>query len=537
MSNIYVSNTGDNNFPGTLEYPVKDIATAISMCKSGDNILLHANQKFQGGFQIAVDDVSISTYGEGEFAHVTNELGLNTTHFTQYATNVWRIETSLLSNYRNASDRNIGAIVTPDGHIYGNKVYSIENLQNNFDFISGEVVVGGVDGFIYVYCDNGEPFDLYPDLILTSGNTTGALISIIGDNVTVSNLQLEYCSQHAIAPGTNSDLTITNCIFNTIGGGTLSGQTRYGNGVEITVSIDGCYIKNNFFKNIFDCCVTVQGSNWKANNIVIENNYAENIGQFWELWGNNVNTETLTGLKIISNVIKNCGFCFDPSLDKVGCAFYVYNVNNAVLQDNYINNNTIENVSDFIVGATIENNGLYFFLSGMQIDYNKYIISDKVSFCADSTYSTIESFNNYIKGNYNSILALAYTEQDNASLLNKALVLGMSEKRYQLNNNVANSQNSNIITLNFDTGSKTFSIYQPNSFGTIPFIAFGNYYNGNKILSAGTINPTLVDKIDSGQAITMTASNSNNVTTVTVECAVYSCMSIIISPLARILSY
>jgi hypothetical protein len=109
-------------------------------------------------------------------------------------------------------------------------------------------------------------------------------------NVTISNLTLKYGGAHGIGVGEVSGWKITGCEIGWIGGGILSGTTRYGNGIELWDGAKDCVIENNYVYQCYDSGISNQSLGGDTDNpamvdnVIWRNNLVEYTTCAYEYW-------------------------------------------------------------------------------------------------------------------------------------------------------------------------------------------------------------------------------------------------------------
>ncbi len=195
----------------------------------------------------------------------------------------------------------VGNIIFNDGEIFGTKIFSPEELdeQNEFyyDEESHNVRMYSLD----------NPGKLYSTI--ECALTKNIIQQIDRAYITYDGLALKYGSAHGIGGGNTHHINILNCDISFIGGGKLREQTRYGNGIEFWNNahdnlVEGCYIWQ-----IYDSAVTIQGigNNNKQYNISFRNNQIWNSQWSFEFWLHN-ETSIMGKIYFEGNTCKNAGF-------------------------------------------------------------------------------------------------------------------------------------------------------------------------------------------------------------------------------------
>lgn len=128
--------------------------------------------------------------------------------------------------------------------------------------------------------------------------------------VTIQDLDFRYGSFGVATVTTTSNLVITNCDFNWLGGQLQSiistGPVRFGNGVELGGSANNVLITGNRFWEIYDAATTPQSSTsgrtlYSITNI---NNVIWNVEYGYEF---NYTTSNITNVYFLNNTLYNIG--------------------------------------------------------------------------------------------------------------------------------------------------------------------------------------------------------------------------------------
>ena len=179
------------------------------------------------------------------------------------------------------------------GNLY---LFSAENPGRRFRFIEFNVKHNGFD----------------------VGNTPGVTI----DNFTVRN-----CGNHGVGAGNCTNLTVSNCSFEWIGG-SIQGErlfgrdhpTRLGNGVEIYGCCSGYTVSNCLFRQIYDAGATHQltirpergAARLDQRDVLYTDNVFENCNYSIEYWlgAPTGNMSRMDNVRIVRNIMLDAGFGF-----------------------------------------------------------------------------------------------------------------------------------------------------------------------------------------------------------------------------------
>ena len=212
--------------------------------------------------------------------------------------------------------------------------------------------------------------------------------------ITIDGLNISYGGSHGIGGFGCSHIQIRNCNFTWLGGCSLDGVLRYGNGVELLnadgYSSDDVLIEYNYFNEIYDTGFSFQGGYGGSNgpdwsNITVRYNVLSNIEWMFEFWttGSDV---TVTNVYIQNNT------CVDAGGQKLHASRWAYTYANhfywgpmeGTFTNVYLRNNIFSNANGInnypplssMVAIIIER---YADRLKINIDYNLYRISSDVN--------------------------------------------------------------------------------------------------------------------------------------------------------------
>jgi hypothetical protein len=260
MSVIYVANTGSDTNLGTITAPLATTAKINALLASGaialgDQVRFRRGDAFAGvlkpvGYTFAGSYLTISSYGEGARPIIDAYKVLNISGgWTESSAGVWRIDLASEAThegFNQLATSNIGHLVI-NGVIYGKRVWSTGELANPWDF----------------YCDNteylyvkatGNPTTLATDIKAAPNTTCCPRVS----SLILAGMDLCGSGGHGVA-GTASDSKVIGNRIRQIGGGNLTGTTRYGNGVQDYLGCLRCLTEYNDISDVYDTAYTMQG--------------------------------------------------------------------------------------------------------------------------------------------------------------------------------------------------------------------------------------------------------------------------------------
>ncbi len=134
-----------------------------------------------------------------------------------------------------------------------------------------------VNGMIYLYCDKGNPSNVYKSIEIMPSTYIFNIPNGVG-NVTIDNLCLKYSAYHGISSSYGSNnITVTNCEIGYIGGRS-TGTVRMGNAFEVWQGAKNIRFEQNWVYQVFDTAISWQGQGGEAcvyENISFSNNLLE----------------------------------------------------------------------------------------------------------------------------------------------------------------------------------------------------------------------------------------------------------------------
>lgn len=206
-------------------------------------------------------NVIYSSYGEGDkpaiYGSPRDAAKEGTWSQTAYE-NVW------VYSYPYSATDDIGNIIFNHGEVCGVKrivgytdtlTFSgdLADLDQNYHFWHDPDT-----GNVYLYYDGGNPGECFDSIELAVRIN---ILRIYNNktNVIVDNLCIKYGGAHGISASTSSNITITNCEIEWIGGGVYPGtKARYGNGIELNRDVDNAVIDHNYIWQVYDAGITHQ---------------------------------------------------------------------------------------------------------------------------------------------------------------------------------------------------------------------------------------------------------------------------------------
>ena len=358
----YVSADGDDTADGkSPETAWKTLSKVSNAALSeGDVVYFRRGDVFRGQL-VSKTGVTYSAYGEGEkprlYRSPENGAGEEKWSLVEGTENIWKF-------YKAMPD--CGLIVFNDGESHGYKMtpsYVDGNfvdaydrktvvdpkvyLENDLEYVNlaNSIMSGNVPkvgssactGELYLRCEKGNPGKVFTDIEF---NIPEHVIANGGSNYTTyDNLCVKYGGFHGIGSGTCKGLTVTNCEFGWIGGGSMHYETdgsfgRYGNAIEIYGGCEGFVVDNCYIYQAYDCGPTHQlaaggTQSLLMNDVIYSNNLIEYCTYSIEyfLGKPSVSDEEAyrmqNNILIENNVCRYAGFGFGEQRPDTGTAAHI----------------------------------------------------------------------------------------------------------------------------------------------------------------------------------------------------------------------
>lgn len=309
----YISPNGNNDNDGKTPKTALRTVDGIDglTLKSGDAILFERNSIFRITRSIAAQEgITYGSYGKGDkpkiYACPENYANRNKWQPSNKK-NVWKTDFGY---------GEVGSIVFNHGEFVGYlKQGGVDQLNKNMQFYHNKV-----DGIAYLYCDKGNPGDIYKDIELCPDYTIIQIPKQV-HNVTVDNLCLKYSSAFGVDMSYKSDnLTVTNCEIGYIGGEVGPSGVRQGNAVGGWASAKNMTANHNWIYQTFDTAISPQGQGGALDidytNISYCNNLLEYNGvdiEFFDRAG-----AVFDGFKCDGNIMRFTSLGWGNRLDDAG---------------------------------------------------------------------------------------------------------------------------------------------------------------------------------------------------------------------------
>lgn len=399
IKNIYYISATGKSLEGKSPDDPMSLETANKMkFTTKDKILFKKGDVFFGQINFSIDNIDdeslvyIGSYGDGEMPIISvSKIIDNMNSWEEHEkSNIYRVDLTDYSKFYGLRENdenscNVGFWKDEKGRIYGSAKKNLNDLKNEGDF----------------FCD-GKYF--YLKSIINPKSKYGKIsLSTKYDNIRVSNnteidgIRIEFSSSHAIAKRTYpiNNVYIHNCKILDIGGSfqyglTGTSTTRYGNAIEFWCGASNVLIENNLIANVYDACITLQGTDGEFNNILIQNNILLNSCYPFELWASQ-NAKSMYNITICNNYIINQGKGWGQEVRKnpynsANFVFYEFSENikiNIGIYNNYFINSLREY---YILNSTKER-----LLKYTKIYCNKYFY-DSDTFVLNDLKENVEYY-------------------------------------------------------------------------------------------------------------------------------------------------
>ena len=198
----------------------------------------------------------------------------------------------------------VGNIIFDHGKVCGWKKWSIDELENPYDYF-----YDGVTWRVYLKSEK-NPASLHSNIELALKShvvNQGSCHHVVYDGLAV-----KYGAAHGFGGGNTANLVIRNCDIAYIGGGHQltrgTRHVRYGNGIEFWGACRDNLVENCRIWEVYDAALTNQGrgSSSKQINITYQNNVIWNSEYSFEYW-NNPETALTENVRFVNNTCVNAG--------------------------------------------------------------------------------------------------------------------------------------------------------------------------------------------------------------------------------------
>lgn len=297
----YVSPGGDNDNDGlSPETAIKtiDALTGVQL-KRGDAVLFERDSLYRIYERFYLEEgVIYGSYGTGEKPLIVGSP-------KNYATVVWK--PSKKRNVWYASypyNMPVGAFFNQGEEVGYLKTGMRDLVANTYFYFDEE------NADVYLYCDKGNPADVYESIEFTQ-NKTDIWLSTGVDDVVVDNIAIRYATCGVGMNFMNNNIVVTNCeIGFTGGGGSDPTRLRAGNGVGTWCGGAGMKVNHNWIYQTFDSAISPQGNSGKYY-YYDDMEYLDNLLEFnnadieWWEQGNDTYDDYMTWSRFVNFKMEN----------------------------------------------------------------------------------------------------------------------------------------------------------------------------------------------------------------------------------------
>lgn len=298
---FYISPGGNNDNDGLSPETAIQTMDAIPGLglKNGDAILFERDSLYRIYERFYLEPgVLYGSYGEGEKPLIVGSPKnyANENWKPAQKRNVW------VSQYN--YNMPVGGFFD-QGKAVGYLKTGLRDLEKNTDFFFDEEY-----GTIYLYCDEGNPADVYNSIEFTQ-NVTDLWVPTGVNDVTVDNIAIRYATCGIGMNFMNDNIVVTNCEIGFVGGGGSDPtRLRAGNGVGTWIGGAGMRVNHNWIYQTFDSAISPQGNAGKAY-YYDDMEYTDNLLEFnncdieWWDHGNDRDYDELTWSRFTSFKMEN----------------------------------------------------------------------------------------------------------------------------------------------------------------------------------------------------------------------------------------
>lgn len=224
---------------------------SLTLC-AGDAVLFRSGSVTRGWID-TVPGVTYGAWGDGDSPVISGTDDVSSaSDWEEVGDCVWKCVKTIRAD--------VGNLIFNGGDCSASLRWCRSDLCRDGDFFDESFGRGfgdrGADS-LYLFCD-GNPAKKYSRIeTVPFGHRK---LAHVRDGATFEGLTF-YGGLHGIQ-GVGGDLTVRECRFKAIGGNVwnFDRRIRFGNGVEIWDRGDDVTVENCEFKDIYDSCVTYQGS-------------------------------------------------------------------------------------------------------------------------------------------------------------------------------------------------------------------------------------------------------------------------------------
>lgn len=451
-------NGSNSNSGHKITEPLQDLSKfyytggSTPVLKHGDKILIKRGSVFNhsstdklytNNYDEAVyDPVYIGAYGVGEDPIFTKHKLLNKINLSTYDDNIYTVDlTSGNVTGNPATIYNIGFIYDESTDtIYSDRVFNLSDLHENMQFFIDE------NNNLYIYC---EDYDLIPD---TMKLPIYKDIFTCDANLVIDHIHFTLGGKHGVV--TTSDygyynITIRNCKFDKIGGGSNSSGVRLGNGFESYGMGKNITVENCLFEEIFDTGVTIQGQGATFENVSFNNNVFKKCNQACENWADNssYSGHGYTNCSFNNNLCLLNGYGFGALNRQTGAGFILSNVTDLTYTDFKVHDNVFYKCKNYIYNTVSFDNTNIKFYNNTIYGFSDQKINNHYTYTLED-YQTYQSTYNQDTSSKFIVLVRDYQDRiEEQTMLSANLFMNSINNIYNNISNESDVHKNNIIEL------------------------------------------------------------------------------------------
>lgn len=302
----YVANDGDDNNDGlSPETPFKTPERTMSIPKHNFSVLFKRGDTFRLTEDIySRGHTTYAAYGEGPKPKILGSV-------RDYADpSIWNIH---------EGDIWVAEVGGEAGNIIFNNDSYVGERKLEYDMIEkdGDFHHDMANQKLYLKLSNGNPGEIFNNIEIATVSCIFKAWNL--NNVQVDNLHLKYACRMGVNAVDCSQVNVTNCIIEWIGGAYIGPRrNRYGNGVEYYYVAKDCKVTNCYFNQIFDAALTFQGEGpgqTEFESIYFEDNLIEHTSMNFEYWVNHIDKDgnrsgdgIMHDIRFCRNIIRGAGY-------------------------------------------------------------------------------------------------------------------------------------------------------------------------------------------------------------------------------------
>lgn len=361
----YVSNDGDDKNDGkTPETAWATLTKANSAAvKPGDAILFNRGDAWRG-YLFVKSGITYGAYGEGLKPVISYSADVSRGWSKTETENIWKYNEKI-------TNPEVASLLFNYAEEYADLVELNELKRNNQFAFTGSMSRNGIkDSSLYLYCDKGNPEEVYDAIEVTLASKSVAYMQNNTHDVVLNNLKL--CGGNDAFFATNlTNIKISYCENFWNGGNRDSNGTRLGGGAGAWFRCDGLYIENCHIYQSFDAGVSPQYTGSPEDDAVFKDyivkdclfEYCEYSFEYFNTQPNSLNNR-FENMYFGYNFCRLGGYGFG---DKAAASRYI----KAWGHENTCKDCVIENnVFDRAASASIEVNGRKQTAAGNEYDLN-----------------------------------------------------------------------------------------------------------------------------------------------------------------------